>query len=767
MNFKKILTSLLVLVIGQKLVNASSIGTGALIRHAGIKPITQHIATQHITPIAPSLIASKLGMQPGSSIQMAQVEIPRAKLVQYKHAMQEALQYAHSIAASPIEFQSPLKFQKPVIVSASPIESKAFRDLELVNILKNKTINSQTFRNTMIALAAMFGVYNLLDFLNNLYENNTILMWAVEADNENVAGYLLDFGADIHKQNSDGDTAMLIAARLGKAKIVELLINKTKGKYADDPKKAQEEIAKLLNTKNNDGRTALLEVVEFGNFLGGGQLADPTEKGRIDIIAIFLKNGADIRATDKNGENVLFLLANKMKAVANDKDSEILREVFNILAEEQPKALQAVNAYQDTLLLQAVKDNNVYLFNYLKDKIIDVMHPDIYGQNIIFKAVQTRNINMLKAVFDLLETKVEIKSKDVKVSETKQGVGFTTQKALSTASSFIQKLSGQDKTDLESLSKLKKYLGIKDKRGATVLDSALGVGASFSIIKLLVEKGAQPTDQQFSFAIRSNQMDIVKFFLEYSKMSPSVQDLHRALVVQNLDLLKMLLDSRHISSEVKNTFIKGALFHSIKTQNTQMFEFLFSMADAGMKESAITNAILSGNSKIINDYLNSSEVTDEMRRIMLKDVVQESKSVETLNILLHNAKAEKAYEDPTVRSLILKEAVSNLKRGVASKPGDDKITAQDIKSDPLLRTLLSAWEPKYEEGWGNWTFDKWAQFRGQRSSKEIFEDKKRAFDQDMHKIVFNENADRSASKSTTTIKPIGLIQRVYDSITKQ
>lgn len=246
MNFKKILVFIFISAIGQGLMSAaagggaaSSFGTG-LIRQIGAKAVAQNVI-----PIAPSLIASKIGtMTGGSNVGSLQVEIPKAKLIQYKDAMQEALQYARSVSQKPIEFQSPLtfqkqsiKFQKPIIVSASPIEAKTFLDLELVKILKNKTISSPNFLQTMIALAAMFGFYKLVDFLNDLYENNTILMWAVEADNENIVGYLLDLGADIHKQNSDGDTAMLIAARFGNTKIVELLINKIKEKYENDPKR--------------------------------------------------------------------------------------------------------------------------------------------------------------------------------------------------------------------------------------------------------------------------------------------------------------------------------------------------------------------------------------------------------------------------------------------------------------------------------------------------------------------------------------------------
>ncbi len=752
MNFKKILINVFILAIGQELLSTASAGTGALVKQIGTKSIVPYVAP------ASSLITSKTGAMTVSSINGPSVdgaEIPKAKLAQYKDAMKEALQYARSVSQKPIEFQRPLKYQKPIIVSASPIESKAFLDLELAKILKDKTINSTNFLQAMIALAAMFGYYKFIDFLNDLYENNTILMWAVEADNLKAVEYLLDFGADIDKKNSDGDTAMLIAARFGNAKIVELLINKTKEKYPNDPEKAEREVAKLINTKNQEGRTALLDVVEYGNFLGGKDFADPTEKGRIDIIKLFLENQADLSVQDNKGDNVLFLLINKMNVIKNDKDSQILREIFEVFEAKDPSILDAVNYKNENLLNIAVINDDIYSVNFLRNKNINVMNVDIYGQNILFQAVspkleealktkkvikrgwiinkeekeffikhnlKTKNLNMVKTVFNLLEENLTQEFKKRQSTDSK-------------SSSDIKKSVAEA---------LKEILTIKDKKGATVLDIATFY-YTFPMVQLLVEKGAEPTKKQFSTAVSKEKIDIVKLFLEKSKLSPSMDDLLETFNLNNINLMKLLLNSKYLDPSIKNKFVEAAYLGSLKQKNIEMFDLLLPMVDSSVKNKNIKDILVTGDRIIINNFLNSSQITDETRREMLKEAVESNLSEQTIETLLSNPLSQKAYEDPIFRSFVLKAAVNNIKigdvKGAMSK--ESSINKQDLINDPVLRSLLTAFEPQYQEGWNTVLSDKLAALKGQPASKDIFKDKQKSFLKEIDKIIVDTNKNRA------------------------
>lgn len=756
MKLYSILLICSIFLLEQKVFNAASIGSNAIIRGGSSGAQIQQ-AGSHMIQVAPSLIASKLGLlrDTPKSNTFATVEIPKSTLAQLQAEFSNASRYADTVVNKPINFQEKLEMKEPIhfdkskIVGSSPQEAKSFLDLQLVNALKNKNISFSKFSKIMLTLAAMFGFYNLTDFLNNLYENNTILMWAVEAGNENIVEFLVLMGADIHKKNSDGDTAMLLAARWGNEKIIQALINAVQGKYKDDPKKAKEEIAKLINTKNNYGRTAFLDLIEYGNFLKGEEVANPVEYGRIDIIRIFINNGADITVQDNNGDNVLFFLeqkiaqAKKIYSVENDSIS-ILKELFDIFAQKEPSMLQVSNNKGQNLLLLAVMNQSLYLFNYLKDEVIDVMQQDNKGQNIIFKAVQSNNIAMIEAVVNLIEDKWSTSSKK------------------------------------SAHSKIKELLEIKDKQGQTVLDRAIGlksslpIKASLPIVKLLVEKGAQLTNPQLSFLVASNNIDVVKLFLSNSKLSPSMNDLSRAFNVQNPELLKVLLDSKYLPSDTKNKFVKHALLRSLHEQKAQMFNLLFTMIDEGTKEKVIKNIVSTDNPEIINNFLDSSEVTDQMRREIIKEAVLQSRAASTIKVLLNNPHTQKAYEDPTLRSLILREAIRKFKKGnVSTMIGRDKnsITKRDLENDPTLKALLSAWEPKFEANWNHWVSDTWSHIKGQKGSKEIFADKQRLFETELNNIIAEENYNRQkiAVLSGIAVQPkksltqkIKYIANIYD-----
>ncbi len=605
----------------------------------------------------------------------------------------------------------------------------------------------------------MLGFYKLVDFLNNLYENNTILMWAVEMDNENIVEYLLDFGADIHKQNEDGDTAMLVAAKFGNKNMVELLIKKINEKYASDPKKAQEEIAQLLNTKNKEGRTALLEVVEYGNFLGGQDFEDPKEKGRIEIIKILLENDVNLNETDTNGDNVLFLLVDKMRVVPNDKDSAILRELFEILADAEPTILQGVNKQKENLLNLAVINDDVHAFNFLKDKNIDAMNIDIYGQDILLQAINPQVIIELEKKKKMSEGWFKNKEEDIYFFRPRA----TSDMAKAVIDLLEKKLATGDKASAQI--KLKEFLARKDKLGKTALDLAI-TQSLVPLSELLITKGAVPTSRQLSIAVVKNNIQLAKLLLQKSKLSPSIQDLQRAFYAKNADLVKLLLQSKYISNEVKNRFIVEELPICLQQQDMQMFDLLLLMADPVTLQYEIKDIVLTGNTSIINNFLNASKVTDAMRKEMLEIAVSQGKSAETIHTLLYNPKAQKAYQNADLRKLVLKEAVKKVKlSNVKNELGDkgSRITLKDLQQNPVFLTLVKAWEPQHQETWIALAADKYAKFRGQKTSQENLEDEKNLFDYEIQEIIQEENQDRATlekniknniPKADKTLEPI-------------
>ena len=105
------------------------------------------------------------------------------------------------------------------------------------------------------------GVKGLLDAgIEDMNEadssGNTVLHYAVQAGEKDIAGLLVDRGVDINAKNNDGMTALHIAASKGNAGIVKLLLDKgadvtIKNKAGNTPAMAakNDEIKKLFAKK--------------------------------------------------------------------------------------------------------------------------------------------------------------------------------------------------------------------------------------------------------------------------------------------------------------------------------------------------------------------------------------------------------------------------------------------------------------------------------------------------------------------------------------
>jgi len=98
------------------------------------------------------------------------------------------------------------------------------------------------------------------------------LIYAAQNANDGAVSLLLELGAYIDSRNTDGETALMVAACAGTGfeKIVQILLER----------KAN------IETKDQDGQTPLIGACSRGNE---------------QIVEMLLKNGAKIEATDRDG----------------------------------------------------------------------------------------------------------------------------------------------------------------------------------------------------------------------------------------------------------------------------------------------------------------------------------------------------------------------------------------------------------------------------------------------------------------------------------
>jgi len=102
----------------------------------------------------------------------------------------------------------------------------------------------------------------------------TPLTFACKNNNENIVRWLIENGADVNKENKDGNTSLIEACYYGNDNIIKLLIENG----AD------------VNKENKYNNTPLIKACE---------------KGYENIVRLLIENGADVNKENKHGDTPL------------------------------------------------------------------------------------------------------------------------------------------------------------------------------------------------------------------------------------------------------------------------------------------------------------------------------------------------------------------------------------------------------------------------------------------------------------------------------
>ncbi len=113
---------------------------------------------------------------------------------------------------------------------------------------------------------------------NSFEENMPVTMFAYTKGRKPIAKELIEAGADINRQNSEGDTLLHLAASENDGIMVKLLLDS----------------GAKINMKNTLGKTPLMLALE---------------KKRIAVAEALIKSGADVSVTDRQKKNILHYLA--------------------------------------------------------------------------------------------------------------------------------------------------------------------------------------------------------------------------------------------------------------------------------------------------------------------------------------------------------------------------------------------------------------------------------------------------------------------------
>ena len=207
-------------------------------------------------------------------------------------------------------------------------KTKAKINISGLNSAKNKKVGSKkkhkisfysdTFWKRVTVKGIIKEFHNKKDINKYNYNGQTYLMKAVTfSKSVDVIKKLLEYGADVNKQDNDGDTALICAFNQS-YDIIEALL----GAGAN------------VNIKNKKGQTIFL-------------LACAKNKS-IDVLKTLIKYGADINIKDSLGNTALFLACNNKQSIEiikllidngsdiNNKNSNGITPLMAAIASKQP-----------------------------------------------------------------------------------------------------------------------------------------------------------------------------------------------------------------------------------------------------------------------------------------------------------------------------------------------------------------------------------------------------------------------------------------------
>jgi len=236
-----------------------------------------------------------------------------------------------------------------------------------------------------ILLKSNSELLNILD-----KDGMTLLHRAIETSKTNIAGYLIEQGADINLKDKDNDSPLHYAAILGNLEIAKILLDRG---------------ATSLNQGDNQQMTPL----HFA-----------CERGHLDIIMLLLESGADIDARDGLGRNALMsacsgrsmavieTLVNRgadinVKVMHNNKEYTVLtlaalygfKDFVNHLIN---KKVDLPESIRELTLQYAVRRDYLNLYEYVQEKGLNISVDRDKYQDVVYTASAAGSIRIIESL---------------------------------------------------------------------------------------------------------------------------------------------------------------------------------------------------------------------------------------------------------------------------------------------------------------------------------------------------------------------------------
>jgi len=241
-------------------------------------------------------------------------------------------------------------------------------------------------------------------------QESTPLHLAATYGNSEVARILLEAGADCKMLDYQHQNALHRAAKEGKIKVVEIIMNHLDGADIKD----------VMKQMDDEKSTPLILAVQAGNFeavrifmeKGGSAkyvdqandkgecpLHSATRSGDKKTVEILHKYGARINRNNLNNETPLHLAAENAKELEDDLEDDESTEIVRFLVDNGARINQQNRAGISPIMIAACK-GNVNVVKYLSSRDADLEYKDRNDQTIIHLAAKNDQSAVIHALLE-------------------------------------------------------------------------------------------------------------------------------------------------------------------------------------------------------------------------------------------------------------------------------------------------------------------------------------------------------------------------------
>jgi ankyrin repeat protein len=397
------------------------------------------------------------------------------------------------------------------------------------------------------------------------------LMNAIENHRVEIAKFFLEKNIDLNMKDSDGRTPLMVAAFEDLVDIVRILLEKG---------------ANILET-DVDGDTVLRYMHAFTE--------DPLTENRFTIMKLMIDHGLDVNSTVF--EAPLF--------VNSCYDNHV--EVTKYLYEKGANVHSIDTENGRNALSAAVKKNNLEMITFLLEKGVDVNNVDKDGQSVLFRALDSNEVNM-DIVNALLNAGANIHHKtsnDISIFRKACIIrNMDVVKALIAKGIDVNQEYNDDNDILYSANAeiLQLFFDsglefdIQSDFGNELL-AYKACAADIDSVKLLLEKGANvnghtecgatPLLEACSMVYDEKSVEMIKFLLEHGanpnlcyQNEGKVSPLHKAVQEGSLEAVKLLVEHgadinyKESQNEYDAYYMDTALHAAVKRNELEIVKYL-------------------------------------------------------------------------------------------------------------------------------------------------------------------------------------------------